>query len=518
MLILPEIGAVAFNHRKAGDIPAVVPTAEVCPYKDGELVLVPHRESETKVLRNLGYPVPAPIHYFYEWAGDLEPMFHQKQTAAFITMNQKCAVLNEIGTGKTLSALWAADYLMKQERIKKCLILSPLSTLSKVWDNAIFSYFIHRKAVVLHGTANKRRNLLKKEFDFAIINHDGFQVVVDEMMEMFDMVIIDEAAVYRNAQSNRFKLLNTFLKKHEGIRVVAMTGTPTPNAPTDAWAIMRFVDSPRMPTSFTAMRRLTMDNVTHFKWVPKKNAMETVYSLLVPAIRFNREDCFDLPETMIQTREVELSKPQHKAFKDMVSKFRAEYEEGIISAANEAVKLQKLLQITLGAVYGEDGEVIKIDATPRLKAILEIIEQAGGKVLVFAPFRNVLKLLRDMLEEEGYNAAVIDGEVSVKARNTIFHSFQHDEDGIQVIVAHPGTMAHGLTLTAANTIVWYGATTSNEQYEQANGRIERIGKVHSSNVIHLQATTLEEKMFQRLQDKSRMQGILLDLIEQETEK
>jgi SNF2 family DNA or RNA helicase len=123
-----------------------------------------------------------------------------------------------------------------------------------------------------------------------------------------------------------------------------------------------------------------------------------------------------------------------------------------------------------------------------------------------------------MLERElskDYTVAVVNGSVSASERNRIFRSFQEDKDP-HVLIAHPATMAHGLTLTAASTIVWYGPITSNEQYVQANGRVERIGKRHVSNVIHIEATDLEAKMYKRLEGKQKLQGLLLDLIENTT--
>ena len=110
---------------------------------------------------------------------------------------------------------------------------------------------------------------------------------------------------------------------------------------------------------------------------------------------------------------------------------------------------------------------------------------------------------------------MVNGSVSASKRNVIFNNFQ-EEDDPHVLIAHPATMAHGLTLTSASTIIWYGAVTSNEQYVQANGRIERIGKKHVSNIIHIEATDLEYKMFARLKNKQKLQGLLLDLIQKET--
>ena len=115
-----------------------------------------------------------------------------------------------------------------------------------------------------------------------------------------------------------------------------------------------------------------------------------------------------------------------------------------------------------------------------------------------------------------WSTAVVNGAVSAAKRNKIFNDFQSSEEP-HVLIAHPGTMAHGLTLTSASTIIWYGPVTSNEQYVQANGRIERIGKKHISNVVHIESIAVESKMYDRLRNKQKLQGLLLDLIQQETE-
>ena len=125
-----------------------------------------------------------------------------------------------------------------------------------------------------------------------------------------------------------------------------------------------------------------------------------------------------------------------------------------------------------------------------------------------------------MLDKElskHWSVDIVNGEVSSSKRSTIFNNFQNAVDP-HVLIAHPATMAHGLTLTAADTIVWYGPITSNEQYVQANGRIERIGKKYSSNVIHIESTDLEYKMYERLRKKQRLQGLLLDLIQTENKE
>jgi SNF2 family DNA or RNA helicase len=189
-------------------------------------------------------------------------------------------------------------------------------------------------------------------------------------------------------------------------------------------------------------------------------------------------------------------------------------EEGSITAVNEAVKLQKLVQIACGVVYDDDGQNIELDCTPRTSVVEEVIEEAGEKVILFVPLTGTLHMLEKKLSKK-WSVAVVNGAVSATKRNKIFQDFQDHKDP-RVLIAHPATMAHGLTLTSASTIIWYGPITSNEQYVQANGRIERIGKKHVSNVVHIESTDIEAKMYERLRNKQKLQGLLLDLIQQET--
>jgi SNF2 family DNA or RNA helicase len=259
-----------------------------------------------------------------------------------------------------------------------------------------------------------------------------------------------------------------------------------------------------------------MEKYGQYTYLPRVTALDTVKHVLQPAVRFTRDECFDLPDTVFQTREVNLTAEQRMHYDKMMRSFITDVAGGEqITAVNEAVKLQKLIQIACGVAYNDMGENVELDCKPRVNAVLEVIEEVGGKVIVFVPLTGTLHMLERELSKH-YTVAVVNGAVSSKKRNVIFHDFQENSDP-KIIVAHPATMAHGLTLTAASSIVWYGPITSNEQYVQANGRVERIGKRHTSNVVHIEATGLERKMYKRLETKQKLQGLLLDLIQQEQE-
>lgn len=437
--------------------------------------------------------------------------------STYLVLRRNGCIFATGNTGKTQSALWAADYLIEAGAVQKVLILSPLSTLERVWGDAIFSNLLKRRHTVLHGTAQRRKKRLKEDADFYVINHDGFKVISDECIGMFDLVIVDEAAVYRNPSSQRFKMFRKWINAQPDIRLWLMTGTPTPNEPTDAWALATLAKSPYVPDSYVAFRDQVMYKMREYTWVPRPESAEIVKHILQPSVMYTRDECFDLPPTLTQTRSVELSATQKRYYADMLRSYIADVEvEGTITAVNEAAKMQKLIQIAVGVAYGDDGQHIELDCSPRVNVVKEVIEEAGGKVIVFVPLTGTLHMLERELSKH-WTTAIVNGEVSASKRNVIFHNFQNAQDP-KVLIAHPATMAHGLTLTAASTVIWYGPITSNEQYVQANGRVERIGKKHTSNVIHIQSTELEAKMYSRLKSKQTLQGLLLELIQQEMEK
>jgi len=519
MVVVERVKSLALKLNNPNRVLDCIPTAKQVNLRGTDIVVAPHSIDVVRVLRNLGIKAPSPILHYYDWPGQYTPYDHQKETAAFLTMHIKGLVLNEIGTGKTQSALWAADYLLKVKQIKKVLIISPLSTLERVWGDGIFTGLVHRKFVVLHGTSERRLKLLKTDAEFYIINHDGFPIISNKCNGMFDLVIVDEAAVLRNPATQRFKIFRKWMTENPTTRLWMMTGTPTPNDPTDAWALAKLVGSPYCTKTFTSFREQVMMKIGQWKYVPRPESVEIVHNILQPSVRYTRDECFDLPETIIQTRQVELTADQKKHYTQMLRHFVTEMAQeqkngGTITAVNEAVKVQKLVQIACGVAYGDDGQNIELDCSPRIKLVKEIIEEAGEKVILFVPLTGTLHMLEKELSKH-WAVGVVNGEVSTTKRNKIFHDFQHQKEP-HVLIAHPGTMAHGLTLTSASTIIWYGPINSNETYVQANGRIERIGKRQVSNVIHIEATDLEHMMYERLRNKQKLQGLLLDLIQQQT--
>lgn len=512
MIVHKPSGKLILNLREPGRVTTVIPTSSAMQFKGENLVVVPHREDEVRVLRNLGFDPPSPITTYYDWPGQFEPYAHQRSTAEFLTLNPWAFCLNGMGSGKTMSVLWAFDYLRGRGLARKMLVVAPLSTLTRTWADEAFTHFPEMRVNVLYGAMERRLKLLALDADVYVINHDAIKS--KEMLAALaarrdiDIVVIDEVAAFRTAGTARFKSAKKLVK--DRTYVWGLTGTPTPNGPTDAWAQCQLITPHTVPAYFGAFRDRVMKQVSTFKWVPRDDALTAVRDAMQPAIRFSRQDCIDLPPTTYQTRTAPLTPEQKAAFDSMVKAFKAEYAGGQVLAVNEAVKLGKLVQICCGVAYSTDGGEVELPCQPRIDLVREIIEEAEAKVIVFVPYTGALRRLAAELAKE-FTVEMIYGAVSKTERDRIFADFQKRTNP-RVLVADARTMSHGLNLTAANTIVWFGPTTSNDTYGQANERIPRPGQKLDTNIIHIESSPIEAKMYDRLRKKSSLQGTLLEML------
>lgn len=478
------------------------------------MVAVPHKPDEVKVLRNLGFAVPDPMEYYYKWPGRFKPFAAQIETASFLAMHNRAFCLNSMGLGKTVTSLWAYDYMRECKMVKRVLVVCPLSTMERTWADEVFKTFPHLDTAVLYGTRERRKKLLAQKADVYIINTDGLKTIQDDLKtrDDIDLIMVDEIAMFRNAGTDRWKTLDAICNKQTTRRVWGLTGAPTPHEPTDAWAQCRVVvpTSPDVPKYFGKFRDLVMKQLTQFKWVPRTNAVDVVKQMMQPAVRFALDDCIDLPEQTFITRDVEMTTEQKAAYKNMLDKLMMEYEGGQVLAVNEAVKANKLVQIACGVAYGKDGEYIHIPNKPRIDVLKELIAESEGKVLVFVPLTGVLEHLEEELKAD-WDVATVHGGTSKTERDRIFGEFQKTEN-IRVIVANPATMSHGLTLTAATTIIWFAPIHSNDIYQQACARVRRPGQTRTTVIAHIAGSDIERRIYKRLQAKEKIQGALLEIM------
>ena len=464
---------------------------------------------EARSLNQLGIKSPSPIEVKYTWTGRYKPFDHQVSTASFLTLHQKGFCFNEQGTGKTASAIWASDFLMKQGVINRVLVVCPLSIMDSAWRDDLFTFATHRTVSVAHGSADKRKKIVQEGSDYVVINYDGVGIVLDELKKGgFDLIIVDEATHYKNAQTRRWKLLRQLV--HDDTWLWMMTGTPAAQNPTDAYGLAKLVNPYKVPRFFGAFKDMVMFKVSQFTWKIRADATDIVYRVLQPAIRFTKEECLDLPPMIYTKRQVELTAQQKKYYKELKTKLVLDITGEQITAVNAAVTLNKLLQISAGAIYTDEGDVLEFDINNRYKVLREVIDESSQKVLVFVPFKHAIDILTDKLRSEGITTEVIRGDVPAHKRTHIFKQFQEDDDP-QVLVIQPQAAAHGVTLTRANTVVWWGPTSSLETYDQANARVHRSGQTHKCTVVQLQGSDAEKHVYRLLDRKINVHTKFIEL-------
>jgi SNF2 family DNA or RNA helicase len=509
MLLIPERKTIVVDSSLNDTLLKVIPHAKRLNADGKDLVAIPYGVEEAIVMRNMGFDVPEPIRHYYKWPARFEPMEHQIATASFLTTHRRALCLNAPGTGKSISSLWAADFLIEQGIAKRVLIIAPLSTLKVVWGNELRHHMPHRNFVICVGDRKKRISLLSKPgIEYVIINHDGFTNMASEMND-FDVVIYDEATALKTPGSQRYKVFFKWVQQNKPW-LWMLTGTPISQTPADAWTLARLVESTTVSKSFTSFKDTVMKKVSPFKWVPRENALETCKKVLQPSIRFSLDECKDLPDMNYVSRETELTTQQVKAFTEMQKHACTVLKDGEVTAANTAVMLAKLLQICCGVAYNETGSVV-IDSSLRYNTLTELLEEIGGKVIIFVPLKGVQVYLKEKLVADKYTVELVNGDVSKKDRDEIFYNFQHT-DQPQILLAHPKVAAHGLTLTRAKDIIWYAPIYSLEQYEQANARIRRLNTEGKTSVWHIYATKFEAELYRRLRLKQNTLTEFLDLV------
>lgn len=461
-------------------------------------------------------PLPSPITRDYNWPGLYKPFDHQRITAEFLSINPKSFCFNEAGTGKTSSALWASDYLMTQGKINKVLIICPLSIMYSAWQADVFNTCMHRTSVVCHGTRDKREKILNNDYDFYIINYDGVGIVKEQIARMdFDLIIIDEANAYKSTTTSRWKILNKLLRPHT--KLWMMTGTPASQSPLDAFGLARLVSPDRVPKFKNAWRDKVMYQVARFKWLPRPSSKNDVHRVLQPAIRFAKDECLDLPDVMYQTRDVELTPQASKYYRQLKNQMLIEAGGEQITAVNAAAGLNKLLQISGGAVYTDTKEQVRFDIKPRLNALLEAIEETQEKVLVFVPYRHTIQFVSEFLSNNNITNELIHGDVSATDRGHIINRFQ-SQDEPRVLIIQPQSASHGVTLTRANVVVFWSPVMSVEVYLQCIARMDRVGQKNKMTVVHLQGSDVEKRMYAMLRGKVDMHTKLVDLYREELQK
>jgi SNF2 family DNA or RNA helicase len=438
----------------------------------------------------------------------------QMSTTALLMENHRAYVLNDLGTGKTRSVLFAFDAFRQAGLARKMLVIGPISGLRRTWAREIMLALPHLSYAVLHGTKERRLKELKRDVDIYLINHDGVVTIENELEAMqFEVVCVDELAVYRNGRAKRTRSLKEFVQdKHY---VWGLTGSPIPRAVTDVWGQCSCLTPWTIPKYFMVFREQLMLKIDMYRWRAKAGAEERAVSCMQPSVRYTLDEVTELPPRVIQYYPCDMTDEQARVYENMRLACVAMAKNKTIDALNAGAALSKLLQIAIGYVYTRAGEVVALDNTPRLQLILDLIDNTKNKVILFASFKSAVAALGKMLQNNDIDYATVTGDVTPAKRNEIFTFFQ-DSPRYKVLLAHPVCMAHSLTLTAATTTIWAGPHTSLEVFHQANGRTFRVGQTHKTLIALVGGTGIEKRIYNILGQNEQVQNKFLEIVEEAT--
>jgi len=439
---------------------------------------------------------------------NFKPFEHQLTTILFLLRNKRAYVFNGLGSGKTASAIWAYDILRYTNKVKRMLVIAPLSILETVWLEEVRNIAPHLRPTIMHGPKESRLQALKSNANIVITNHDCVRTYWEEIIQTnFDIIVIDELTAFKH-NSSRSRAMRRISKAVKS--VWGMTGTPITTGAMDAYGLGLAVNPSKLPTPYmTKFRNMVMYQIDMYNYEHKEGWETVVHNALQPAIRFKTEECIDLPPITFETRIVNMPKETEEAYNNMVKEQLHELKTGTITAVNAGVKFSKLLQIAGGTAIDEEGNIHSLPCNSKLNELISVIQESGNKLIVFCQFVAQITLIERYLKDKKYNVSSISGKVPVSQRAKIFKDFQHADT--EVLIAQVSTASHGVTLTSASYILYWTPVMGVEKYVQSIGRVRRAGQSENQHIIKLISCKIEKELYRKLDSGTLTNEDILDM-------
>jgi SNF2 family DNA or RNA helicase len=446
-----------------------------------------------------------------------EAFSHQRESTQFGLINPRVFDMSDAGTGKTRAWL---DVLRERIKVRggKALVLAPKTILKSAWADDIRKFTPELTYSIAY--AHNRKKAFEADVDIYITNHDAVKALQKNRRDWlegrgFHTLIVDESTAFKHRTSQRSKALAKLCDIFD--HRTLLTGTPNPNGLLDLWHQVFLLDSgDRLGDSFWRYRSVVCEpqqvgpSPQHLKWHDKDGMDLAVSELLEDiTVRHIFEECTDIPENHEYTVKFELARDHRRAYEVLKEHAVLELEAGGITAFNASVVANKLLQLSSGAVYDDEG-VSQLYDTARYELVLDLAEQRDQCVVAFN-WRHQRDQLTQLADTRGISYGIIDGSVSAKRRTEIVDLFQAGL--IRIIFAHPASAGHGLTLTRGRATIWASPVYNAEHFVQFNKRIYRIGQHHRTETILVVAeNTIDAEVAKKLMGKVEKMDDLLELL------
>ncbi len=450
------------------------------------------------------------------------PFAHQVRGFNLGVTLDSAGILMEQGCGKSLTAVAIAGRRFLDGQVNRVLVVAPLSVLP-VWQREFRDYadYPHEVRLLRGGSMDKRIEMLaafpEDALKIAAINYES--VWREEMFKALlkwrpDMIICDESQKIKGPSTKQSKGLHKLgeIAKYKLI----LTGTPVSNSPMDFFSQYKFLNPNIFGRSFWAFRSryAVMGGYKNKQVVGYQNKAELVRKAHSIAYRVTKAEALDLPETIDQELYCKLEPQAAKHYSDMKKHNVAEIEaEEQIIATNVLTRLLRLQQITGGFLpKGEDTDKQVQVSKAKLSLLADVLEDligAGKKVVIFARFRAEIAEIEKIVSKLGEYRA-ITGSVLADERGQAVEDFQKDPM-VKTFIAQIQTAGLGITLTAADTGIFYSLDFSYANYEQAKARLHRIGQVSKVTYLHLLAQdTVDERVYDVLKQKKSVVDDVVD--------
>lgn len=439
-----------------------------------------------------------------------KPHSYQEYAIRYIETHPISALLIDMGLGKTSITLTAIrNLLFDSFEVCKVLVIAPLRVAKNTWTDEIkkWEHLSTLTYSLIVGNENERLSALNEKADIYIINRENVDWLVNKSGYKFDfdMVVIDELSSFKNHQSKRFKSLmkvRPFVK-----RIVGLTGTPSSNGLMDLFAEFKILDMGKRLGYFIGQYRNTyfkpdkMNGPIVYSYKPLPNAENAIYEKISDiTVSMKANEYLKMPELLTSNYGVELSNSEKNQYDEMKKSLVLEITDGEITASNAASLSNKLCQLSNGAIYDDEQNIVEIHDR-KLEALEDIIESMNGKPLLIAYW------YRHDLER-------IKSRFSVRKIKTSEDISDWNDGKIPVALIHPASAGHGLNLqNGGSTLVWFGLTWSLELYQQTNARLYRQGQKNTVVIQHIITKgTIDEQILKALQKKNKTQADLIDAV------
>ena len=480
---------------------------------------------------------------------------YQHRGVIYLSMVPKAPLFADCGVGKTYMVVMSTENQIKTGLLKrgKTLICGKLATLETGWADDTKKFTDLKTTILWTGSSYKRREKilakLEEDADIYVINHEGVKGFEAELIaKKFDKVVVDECTILKSFTGLHSKMAGGTLGKsivrvaeHARWKVI-MSGTPAPNSAEDLWGQMNFLDPEGflLEAGYKDFRTKHMHKIvfgrlkkdaqgnnipgepenrnTPTSWVLTEGEDKKINAMIAPhvfRVRI-RDHIKDLPPKTVICRSIPMSSEQQKLYDKVQNDLWVFLNDGEVSTGNTLTELIKLRQVTGGFIIADDSKPRPMKTNPKLDMMDQLLNEeidASKKVVVFAQYQWEIKTLEERYKK--YGVVTVYGGNNGNKNLENLRTFM-EEGSCRLIILHPRSAAHGVTLTMANYMIFYSISYSAEEDYQAVARIERASQKNPMFVYYLLAKakkgfSIDEIIYKVLNSKQKKQDYLLDL-------